>query len=39
MPFDYYHKWFDVLYLFSAVATCVFLAIQSLSVRQTKLAD
>lgn len=39
VPFEYYHRWFDVLYLFSALATCVLLGLHSLSVRTIKLAD
>ena len=39
VPFDFYHTWFDALFLMSVVSTCALLALHTFSVRRTKLVS
>ena len=33
VPFDFYHTWFDALFLMSVVTTCALLGLHAFSVR------
>ena len=37
--FDFYHTWFDALFLMSVVTTCALLGLHTFSVRAVKLTS
>ena len=39
VPFDFYHTWFDALFLMSVVTTCALLGLHTFSVRAVKLTS